>query len=145
MLVDETIAIRLSGLPPNGPVTVRLLQRNAAGLWRSDATFVADPDGRVDLTRMAPTSGSYSGVAPMGLVWSLQRDDPSVQPPQVASTARPAPIEAELTVQIDGTVVARATVPRHALAADVRITDVTTGSESSQRGNERLIMQDTRR
>jgi dienelactone hydrolase len=125
VLVDETIAVRLSGLPPSRPVTVRLLQRSAAaGLWRSDATFVADQEGRVDLTRMAPMSGSYSGVAPMGLVWSLQRDDPSVQLPQAASATRPAPIEAELTAEINGTAVATATVLRQALAVGVRITAV---------------------
>ena len=124
VLVDEPIEIRVSGLPAGRPVTVRLLQRNAAGFWRSHATFVADQDGRVDLTRVAPASGSYSGVAAMGLVWSLQRDDPSLQPPQAANAARLAPIEAELTVEIDGTVVAKATVRRHALNTDVRVTEV---------------------
>lgn len=124
VLVDEPVEIRVSGLPSGRPVTVRLLQRNAVGLSRSHATFVADADGRVDLTRMAPVSGTYSGVAPMGLVWSLQRDDPLVQPRQAANAAPPAPIEAELVVEIDGTAVAKATVLRHALAADVRVTEV---------------------
>jgi Acyl-CoA thioester hydrolase/BAAT N-terminal region len=38
--------------------------------WRSHATFVADSNGRVDVTRQAPIVGTYDGVAPMGLFWS---------------------------------------------------------------------------
>ncbi len=32
--------------------------------------FSADAAGTVDLGRDAPISGSYSGVSPMGLIWS---------------------------------------------------------------------------
>jgi dienelactone hydrolase len=123
VLVDETVEIRLSGLPSGRPVTVRLQQHDTAGLWRSHATFVADGGGRIDLARMAPVSGSYSGVAPMGLVWSLQRD-PAVERREATRAASPAPVQAELTAEIDGTVGARVIVRRHALAADVRVTEV---------------------
>ena len=40
-------------------------------LWSAHATFVAAADGTVDLTRDAPVAGSYTGVDPMGLVWSM--------------------------------------------------------------------------
>uniref|UniRef100_UPI0031DCC2B7 acyl-CoA thioester hydrolase/BAAT C-terminal domain-containing protein n=1 Tax=Achromobacter dolens TaxID=1287738 RepID=UPI0031DCC2B7 len=42
------------------------------------AAFVAGEDGVVDLTRDAPVSGDYSGLSPMGLVWSQSPvDSPS--------------------------------------------------------------------
>jgi Acyl-CoA thioester hydrolase/BAAT N-terminal region len=41
--------------------------------WRSAATFVAGADGGVDVGTTAPVGGSYSGVSPMGLIWSMER------------------------------------------------------------------------
>jgi len=41
-----------------------------AGRWVSNATFVADGAGRVDLTREAAVAGKYGGVSAMGLFWS---------------------------------------------------------------------------
>ncbi len=122
----ETVEIGLSGLPPDQPVTIRLQQHNPAslagfmtGLWRAHATFLADEGGRVDLTRMAPQSGSYSGVSPMGLLWSAERV--STEPPPDAD---PWVVPAELTAEIDGTVVATATLIRRAVAADVQVSQV---------------------
>ena len=97
----ETVEIGLSGLSPGQPVTIRLQQHNPGslfmtGLWRAHATFLADDGGRVDLTRMAPQSGSYSGVSPMGLMWSAERV--STEPPPDAD---PWVVPAELTVELD--------------------------------------------
>jgi hypothetical protein len=41
--------------------------------WRSAAMFVAGADGEVDVGTTAPVGGSYSGVSPMGLIWSMER------------------------------------------------------------------------
>src|SRR5215510_4333924 len=74
-LVDEPVTIELSGFPPREPVTITGTLRFApSAVWRSYATFVADQNGRVDLSRQAPVAGTYDGVAPMGLVWSAERD-----------------------------------------------------------------------
>lgn len=40
-------------------------------IWSAAATFLADHNGVVDVTRDAPKYGSYSGVHAMGLVWSM--------------------------------------------------------------------------
>jgi fermentation-respiration switch protein FrsA (DUF1100 family) len=38
--------------------------------WESQASFIADARGTVDVATAAPASGDYSGVSPMGLIWS---------------------------------------------------------------------------
>jgi dienelactone hydrolase len=41
--------------------------------WRSAAMFVVGADGEVDVGTTASVGGSYSGVSPMGLIWSMER------------------------------------------------------------------------
>lgn len=73
ILMDDRVAIRIGGLPPNGDVTIRAASRDQQGCWwRSAASFRARGDGSVDLTEQAPVSGSYAGVDGMGLFWSMQ-------------------------------------------------------------------------
>lgn len=72
LLADQPIAIRVTGLPPDAPVTLHASMTGFRGkIWRSTATFIADRKGVVDVTRSAPRYGSYSGVHAMGLVTSM--------------------------------------------------------------------------
>lgn len=48
------------------------VQRPKPRLMRSEAVFVADSEGRVDLRTAQPLRGSYQGVDPRGLFWSMQ-------------------------------------------------------------------------
>jgi dienelactone hydrolase len=73
-LQDIPLSIRLSGFAPRQPVTVTAeMVTREHFRWRSAATFVAGADGGVDVGTTAPVGGSYSGVSPMGLVWSMER------------------------------------------------------------------------
>jgi dienelactone hydrolase len=69
-LADEAVTVRISGLIAGTEVTVSAKAVDtAAQVWRSEATFVADARGVVDLGRDAPKSGgSYDGVDAMGLL-----------------------------------------------------------------------------
>jgi dienelactone hydrolase len=72
-LVDAIDPIQISGLPPRSKVKVLATATDAGGVrFTSSATFRAGASGRVDLTRTAPISGSYQGVASMGLFWSMR-------------------------------------------------------------------------
>ena len=74
-LIDVSRHVRLCGFAASGTVTVDAQLRQFDGTtWRSEATFVADAQGEIDLARDQPVSGSWHGVAPMGLVWSMQRE-----------------------------------------------------------------------
>ncbi len=71
-LMDQPFTIRVTGLKPGEPVTLRASMPDDRNLkWSAQATFLADDNGVVDVTRQAPHYGSYSGVHAMGLIWSM--------------------------------------------------------------------------
>jgi dienelactone hydrolase len=68
----RAVHVRVTGLPPGDQITITSSAHDHAGmLWEARASFTADPSGTVDLTRQAPTSGTYRGADGMGLVWSM--------------------------------------------------------------------------
>lgn len=77
-LADEIVTIQVLGLEPGQTVTLTASLRDDGGAisreWTSAATFVAGDDGMVDLTAQAPITGTYAGVDPMGLLWSMVPD-----------------------------------------------------------------------
>lgn len=70
-LLDVPRQIRVDGLAPGQRVTLRARTLRGQGqYWASQASFVADASGVVDLQRDAPVAGDYTGVSPLGLLWS---------------------------------------------------------------------------
>jgi hypothetical protein len=69
VMVDESAAIRAKGLEPNERVTIQAELVDGAGQrWASQAEFIADVEGSVDVSNQAPAAGSYKGVSAMGLI-----------------------------------------------------------------------------
>ncbi len=123
-LADEAVCIRVRGLPPGRPVRVTAQVRDDLGRsFQAGAAFVADDGGTVDLSTMAPTSGSYQAVDAVGLLWSLAA--PELGPPFIWRTVAPCPIA--LSAEIDGTSVASVTYQRRFVGAGVTRTEVTGG------------------
>uniref|UniRef100_A0ACB8FMR5 Acyl-coenzyme A thioesterase 2, mitochondrial n=2 Tax=Sphaerodactylus townsendi TaxID=933632 RepID=A0ACB8FMR5_9SAUR len=77
-LFDEPLAIRVEGLQPQQEVTLRASLRDDAGLlFESRALYQADGDGQLDLARSpARDGGSFSGLEPLGLLWSMVPEKP---------------------------------------------------------------------
>lgn len=71
--VDTPVAIRVTGLRPGQPVTLRARMELRGRAWTSWATFAADTDGTVDVGRLGPLHGTYAGADPVGLLWSMVR------------------------------------------------------------------------
>jgi dienelactone hydrolase len=72
VMVDEIAVIRADGLQPNERVSLRAELVDGQGKsWASQAEFLADAQGTVDVSKQAPVSGSYKEVSPMGLVWAM--------------------------------------------------------------------------
>jgi len=93
-LIDQPIAIALRDFTPRRPVSVTATMTYADAVrWQSRATFVSDDGGQVDITRQAPVSGTYEGVAPMGLFWSMGEARPA--PPGAIMLPVPIRLEAE--------------------------------------------------
>src|SRR5689334_17726179 len=124
-LIDEPIGIAVSHLPRGATVIVRIVSPGQG--WTSNATFRADDNGRIDLTRQAPISGEYRGVHAMGLFWSATRDNnagEAVGPMRAVVARVPPPEPWILTAEIDGRVVATDTLWQRVMNPDVRVVPV---------------------
>ena len=69
-LIDVPRQIRVENVAPGQTVEISALTRRNGVLWQAHAAYTAGEDGVVDLTRDAPISGDYTGLSPMGLIWS---------------------------------------------------------------------------
>ncbi|PYQ58396.1 MAG: hypothetical protein DMF58_15455 [Acidobacteria bacterium] len=119
-LIDETIPIVISGLPPGEEVTIALHSSD----WSSSATFNADSAGLVDVTRVSPKRGTYNGVDAMGLFWSAERSTPRPAPGSPLPTTDNPPQPWQLTAEVHGSIAATATVLRRVVAENVAVTIV---------------------
>lgn len=71
-LVDEKINIKLSPLLPNEEIKLSLKTLDKFGnTWYSNALYLADEKGLLDIEKTAPIEGSYTGADSMGLFWSM--------------------------------------------------------------------------
>jgi pimeloyl-ACP methyl ester carboxylesterase len=77
-LQDAPLRIRLSGWAPSSTVKVAAEMTARDGtVWRSHAVFRADGAGSVDVGSARPLEGTYKDPSPMGLVWSMAREQSS--------------------------------------------------------------------
>jgi dienelactone hydrolase len=119
-LIDERLTVRLSGFAQGQRVTLRASQPDDGGQrWLSSVTFEANAEGSIDLTADAPVSGSYSGVEPMGIVWSM-----SPEHGKRGLGGSIEPLALSLTAEVEGQAVAAASVTRLRVAPDVKKTVV---------------------
>lgn len=103
-LIDESVAIRVSGLAPGQMVKLWARARDANNEdWASSASFVADSDGQIDVTTQQPIAGSYRKVDPMGLFWSMRPVNKTS--PALFLTEPRKPVEIELIAEMNGTTI----------------------------------------
>jgi len=101
----EPFSVRVLDAPPNTAITLR------SALWgyRGWATFTSDDDGSVDTATTAPSDGSYSGVHPDGLLWSMVEETPDQE----------TNYDIEIEVEIGGESVTVSTLERSGLNSTV--------------------------
>ncbi|XP_026169204.1 acyl-coenzyme A thioesterase 1-like [Mastacembelus armatus] len=74
-LFDQPVQVKVEGLRSRQVVTMRARSTDEKGVvFSSSATYRADGSGKIDLLRDPSLSGSYVGVEPMGLLWSMKAD-----------------------------------------------------------------------
>ncbi|XP_041658720.1 acyl-coenzyme A thioesterase 1-like [Cheilinus undulatus] len=72
-LFDDPIQVKVAGLKSRQVVTMRARSSDDKGVvFTSSATYRADGNGEIHLDRDPAISGSYTGVEPMGLLWSMR-------------------------------------------------------------------------
>lgn len=94
--IDSPVAIEVRGFPPRRPVSLTATETFPSGSrWQAEATFISDEKGQVDVAQQAPVSGTYDGVAPMGLFWSMARLPGEALPIPADSMMRPFQVRLE--------------------------------------------------
>ena len=122
-LVDATVSIRLRGLIAEQQVTLRAEMADYLGCaWASRATFVADRQGCVDIANQRPVAGTYDRPDPMGLFWSMMPVEGTE--PRGYASASVAPMQVQVTAEVNGSNVASAKIVRRLTAADVSRAEV---------------------
>jgi dienelactone hydrolase len=125
-LVDGPLHVRVSGVRPGQQVTVEASSTDEKGRpWKSTATFVADPNGSVDVASATPVSGSYQVASATGLLWSMapgDSDEYAFVPPATTFTVK-------VGLVIDGDTVAETNFDRMFVAAGVQNRAVTLESD----------------
>ncbi|KAM9339566.1 acyl-coenzyme A thioesterase 1-like [Symphorus nematophorus] len=76
-LFDKLVHVKVEGLAPHKPVELRSKLVDDRGvIFKASARYKADETGQVDVSRAPSLGGSYTGVEPMGLFWSLAPETP---------------------------------------------------------------------
>ena len=74
-LMDEQVFIKVSGLQPSSKLTIiatsSVMVAIGEALFYSFAHYFANDNGDVDLRNALSVGGSYDGIEPMGLFWSM--------------------------------------------------------------------------
>ncbi|XP_061099463.1 acyl-coenzyme A thioesterase 1-like [Conger conger] len=79
-LFNETIHTTIEGLVPGKCVELTAKLTDDKGVtFKSSGTYKADPRGEIRLDSHPSLGGSYSGVEPMGLFWSMRPEMPHVK------------------------------------------------------------------
>lgn len=106
-MLDERIGIRASGLAPGEEVTLEVEMEWNETTYAARGTYEADAEGIVDPAGTAPVAGTYEGVAPMGLFWSMSPEGGPAAPGTI-----PARLLTTFTLRRRGEVAAKAEIVR---------------------------------
>ncbi|XP_053199983.1 bile acid-CoA:amino acid N-acyltransferase-like [Scomber japonicus] len=72
-LVDEKIKVLVENLPAGSPVTLHSLHHSEdKDYWEAYAHYVSDHRGTVSVAEDLSYGGTYAGIEPMGLLWSMR-------------------------------------------------------------------------
>ncbi|XP_053344907.1 acyl-coenzyme A thioesterase 2, mitochondrial-like [Clarias gariepinus] len=122
---DEAVQIKLSGLPPGKHVELRAKHQDDKGVvFRAAATYQADARGEVDVSRQPSTGGSYTGVEPMGLFWSMLPESPHKK---LLKRDASSPVLVHIEAHGDGQVLTQGTNERRFMADGVKRVPVRDG------------------
>lgn len=107
VLFDDQPAVLIVDAEPRSEVTLKASMVDQHGVrWCSEATFLTDIMGRVNLDQEPPLKGSYFGLSPNGLFWSM------VAASKPFTHSGVEPLEVELRLEQHGEEVARAAFKR---------------------------------
>ncbi|UTR07331.1 acyl-CoA thioesterase/BAAT N-terminal domain-containing protein [Alkalihalobacillus sp. LMS6] len=74
--IDQPLQISVYDCSSHQKMTIEVkTSDDTEAVFTASATYEANQDGNIHLAHHAPVSGSYQGVDPEGLIWSMDRKD----------------------------------------------------------------------
>jgi dienelactone hydrolase len=129
--VDEDVRITAAGLRPHERVILRAVtDDDEKRRWRSKAEFRADTSGFVDASTMKSHGGTYRGISPMGLFWSMRLEDAHAEGHTTFAKTDTSPHDVSFEIEIGGQAVASAHLGRNFVVPDTETRDLNVGGES---------------
>lgn len=115
-LIDTSLEIRITNLPPCEVVTVKAEMCDNTGTnWESHAEFMSDNRGAINLSTAQPISGTYFSPDISGLFWSMvpiSNDKPKRRTPL-------KPLKTKITLMGEQKVLAGTSVIRDVVSPEV--------------------------
>jgi len=131
--VDEDVRLCVRGLPASALISIHAATEDDQGRrWSSQAHFRADSAGEIDASAQQSSSGSYCGVAPMGLFWSMESAAASADGTSSFAKSTTSPDRVDFEAQLDGQVIARADLARNFLAPGTITRDLKIPNEAER-------------
>ena len=129
--VDEDVRVCVRGLPASALISIQAAtEDDQARRWSSLARFRADSAGVIDASLHESLGGSYRGVAPMGLFWSMESAAASADGSSSFAKSNSSPDRVDLEALLDGCVIARASLARSFFAPETATRDLKIPSEA---------------
>ncbi len=117
-LIDEKVNVFLRNFTPHQRVTLRASVTDDLGkLWASHAVVQTNAEGTLDLSKQAPSAGTYDTIDPMGLFWSMTPAKEADRGSWFVQGAKPLTVR--FTAEVDGMAVSSAHAERLYLALGV--------------------------
>ncbi|MBN3298391.1 ACOT5 thioesterase, partial [Amia calva] len=135
-LIDEKFQITVKNLLPGQAVTLHsLTQSEDSDFWEAFAHYVSDGKGTVKVAEDVCLGGSYDGLEPMGLLWSMKPAPGSRPGLRFRKTDVCTPVVVRIAVYTghigdgftEASALARAVTERSYMAPGVRRTDIRQG------------------
>jgi len=134
--VDDVVSIRVRGLRSRQSVVIRAsASDDEQRTWRSHAEFRADASGALDVSAQESRGGSYRGISPMGLFWSMRLDARAAAGHSSFAKTGTAPDRVLIEIESSGQIFASTELERFFLAPESESRDLTVGNSASGNGH----------
>lgn len=138
--LDQEVRVCMQGIAPGAAIRIRAStldddQRR----WNSQAEFRADRSGSVDLATARSLAGSYRGVSPMGLFWSMRLGGEHSSGRAIFAKKSAASNLVEFEAESGGRVIASAQLERNLLAPGTETRDLQLAGEQGRAARNFLV------
>jgi dienelactone hydrolase len=131
--VDDEVRVRVAGLEPGARVVVSAAtEDDAKREWTSQAEFQANESGCVDVAEQESRGGSYRGISPAGLFWSMRLNERDAGNKARFAKTGTSSHSVRIEIKVAGLVMASDSLERRFIAPGTEVRDLTIPGDAGQ-------------